>query len=62
MSPGTFDVISRSRPDSVDQWGGVVAELFPVAPGRQQSDYLNSGTFFYISNSNNVTTSIHCKK
>ena len=26
--------------------GGVVGEFVPVAPGKQQSDYLNSGTFF----------------
>ena len=53
MSPGTFDVISRSRPDSLGGGaggggggGGVVAEFFPLAPGKQQSDYLNSGNFF----------------
>ena len=33
---------------------------FPVAPGEEQSDSLNSGHIFYISNSKNVTTSIHC--
>ena len=62
MSPGTFYVISRSRPGSVGAGGSVVAEFFRVAPGGQQSDYLNSGTFFYVSYSKNVTTSIHCNK
>ena len=86
MSPGTFHVISRSRPDSVGGGtpvvaeifrdllkptrssggggGGVEAGIFPAAPRKrkQQSDYLNSGTFFYISDSNNVTTSVHCTK
>ena len=29
--------------------GGVVAEFVPVPAGEDQSNYLNSGNFFYIS-------------
>ena len=59
MLPGTFSVISGSRPDSVGG-GGVVAEIFRDLPkrntfaggggGENQSNSLNSGRFFYISN------------
>ena len=54
ISPDTFSLISRSRPDSVggvvdSLGGGVVAEFFPVPAGQDQSNYLNSGTFWYIS-------------
>ena len=35
-------------------------KIFPAAPGKDQSDSLNSGAFFYISDSKNATTSIHC--
>ena len=74
-SPGTFSVISGSRPDSVG--GGVVAQIIPttfaggggsgrdfvpVAAGKDQSNSLNSGNLFYISDSKNVTTTIHSTK
>ena len=65
MPPATFSVISGSRPDSVggvatvfrvprerttfSGGGGVVAEIFPVTTGRDQSNSLNSGTFLSIS-------------
>ena len=60
ISPGTFP-----EADTFSGGGGgsrVVGEIFPITPGKQQSDYLNGGTFFYISDSNNVTTSIHRTK
>ena len=34
MPPGTFSVISGSRPDSVGGGGGVVAEMFRDLHGR----------------------------
>ena len=63
MPPGTFSVISGGRPDSVGVVaeifrdlhvrtrfsGGVVAEIFAVTAGTDQSNSPSSGTFFYIS-------------
>ena len=63
-----FRHLPGRRPDSVG--GGVVAEIFPLAPGRRKSNSISTENFFYISGppgeitrhlwtltrSNNVTT------
>ena len=48
MPPGRFSVISRSRPGSLGG-GGVVADFFSVAAGKDQSNSLNYGRFLDIS-------------
>ena len=42
-------MISISRPGQLAGGGGVVAEFFPVAAVKDQSNSLNDGTFLDIS-------------
>ena len=46
-APGRCHPVHFPGSPEVDpiQWGGGSSRNFPVDPGKQQSDYLNSGTF-----------------
>ena len=59
--PGSFPWSPQA--DQIGWGGGGSGRIFfRLLQGRDQSNSLDSVRFFYISDSKNVTTSIHCRK